>query len=219
VAATAPRGARRSAGAVLALSVLLVLPGCSGAPGAGSGAAPSASPTGSGSTEAPQPSEGASPGPTPTAVPQQVTAADGSVPARERPTLSPPAQGEPVDVAAGGGEVLGVALEGVRAVEVAADGPGEVSGPGIALTVSVRNGNGGPLSLAGLVVTADSGQDAVPAVAADGGDPLPASLAAGELGRGTYVFLLGDSGAESVRALVTLSADLPIVALRGAITP
>lgn len=212
--ATPPLRARRCAGAVIAVSALLLLPGCS-APdpvGAAQGARPS---TTAGGADAPQAPAASSAPPAPSPVPEQTTAPDGSVPARERPTLAPAAQGEAVQVDAVGAEGISVLLEDVRSVDVAADGPGEVSGPGVAVTVQIRNGDLGPLSLEGFAVSVESGPEAVPAVAAGGGDPVPATLAAGEAARGTYVFLLDGPSAANIRSLVTVSADLPVVVLEG----
>jgi hypothetical protein len=72
--------------------------------------------------------------------------------------------------------------------------PGEVAGPGVAVTLSVANGTDKPFSLTGLVVTASYGKDEVPGETSSGkpSKEMRGQLAAGQSSRGIYVFRIPD---------------------------
>ena len=86
--------------------------------------------------------------------------------------------------------------------------PGEVAGPGVAVTLSVANDTDEPFSLTGLVVTASYGKDEVPGETSSGepSDEMTGELAAGQSSRGIYVFRIPDG--ESVDSLhLQVSSD------------
>ena len=81
-----------------------------------------------------------------------------------------------------------VTVTKIEPTNLTANGPGEVSGPGVFVTVDVRNATDKPLDLAGLVVNAHYG-DGTPAVpAALQRDALAGTVAPGESKSGTYAF-------------------------------
>jgi hypothetical protein len=87
----------------------------------------------------------------------------------------------------GGG--VSVVLVGSRAVEVEAHGPGETSGPAMAVTLEVRNSGRAPLDLGAIAVNAAQidGTPGVP-TSVDPAAPFTGSVAPGGAARATYVF-------------------------------
>lgn len=81
-----------------------------------------------------------------------------------------------------------VTVTKIEPTNLTANGPGEVSGPGVFVTVNLRNATDKPLDLAGLVVNAHYG-DGTPAVpAALQRDALAGTVAPGESKSGMYAF-------------------------------
>ena len=81
-----------------------------------------------------------------------------------------------------------VTVTKIEPTNLTANGPGEVSGPGVFVTVNVRNATDKPLDLAGLVVNAHYG-DGTPAIpAALQRDALSGTVAPGESKSGVYAF-------------------------------
>jgi len=81
-----------------------------------------------------------------------------------------------------------VTVTKIEPTNLTANGPGEVSGPGVFVTVNVRNATDKPLDLAGLVVNAHYG-DGTPAIpAALQRDALSGTVAPGETKSGVYAF-------------------------------
>jgi hypothetical protein len=91
--------------------------------------------------------------------------------------------------------------------------PGEVAGPGVAVTLSVANGTDKPFSLTGLVVTASYGKDEVPGETSSGkpSKEMKGQLAAGQSSRGVYVFRIPDGESESGLHLQVSSDQSPTV--------
>lgn len=114
-----------------------------------------------------------------------------------------------------GGTVVRVTA--ARVVDVAAQGVGDVDGPGVAITLAVRNGSAQPLSLDTLGVTVTSGAEAVPAAPsdADPASPLVGTVEPGDERSGTWVFRTGQGDPADLHVVVSLAADQPAVLLEG----
>lgn len=104
----------------------------------------------------------------------------------------------------------------VQAIEAEARGPGEISGPAIAVTVSVQNRSARPVDLGATVVTLED------ETGAPGGEilgpparPLAGQLAAGKSIKGIYVFTVGRERREPVIVSVTLGTRLAPLVFRG----
>jgi hypothetical protein len=95
-------------------------------------------------------------------------------------------------------------------VTVKGQGPGELSGPGVALTLQVTNGSSRPLDLDAVTVTAGvrgeeaSSSDAAPA------KPFSGRLQPGTKAQGVYVFVLPTGASRPVGVVVSLAPDLPV---------
>jgi ABC-type Fe3+-hydroxamate transport system substrate-binding protein len=191
---------RRTAGLVVgAVTTALVVAGCSGGSGqagstTSSPAAPTASPTGS------------SAGPIASPQATAATPALTPVPSKARTTLPPVAPSRTVTV---GGAARTVLL-GSRNVTVSGQGPGELSGPGVALTLRVTNGSSSPLDLDAVTVSASiRGQEASSSDAAPA-KPFSGRLAPGANAEGVYVFVLPAGARRPVGVVVSLAPDLPV---------
>jgi hypothetical protein len=97
-----------------------------------------------------------------------------------------------------------------------AQGPGEIAGPALFITVELRNGSNAPLDTsAAFVSLVDSaGQTSVP-LTTDPYRPLPASVAPGARASATYVFRVADSARDPIRFSFTYSATAPTVLFVG----
>jgi hypothetical protein len=189
----------------------LLAAGCTGSaePTAASGSStaaadgsPSTSATASATTSASAP---VSPSPSASS-PEPTEPALSPVPSRARKTLRPVPPSTPADV--GGGVRL--TLAGSRAVTVTGQGPGELSGPALAVTLRVANGSARPFALDGVTVSASIRDEEASPSASPPARPLSGSLRAGGTADGVYVFVLPEGPRRPVVVVASLSADLPV---------
>jgi hypothetical protein len=205
--------------AALAVSATLVLSACGGgaeqpaptssAPGPSSSSvsAPAASQTSAPAGSSPTPEPGAlTPVPPPTPGDTSSTVAPRPVETRKPVKLDQPAAPT---------RAVTVRVTRLRAVQAKAQGPGEVSGPGLELRVQVRN-QGPTLDLSGAAVTLTAA-DGSPGQMMTGPPavPLPGSVAAGRTATGTYVFTVPKGQRDPVQVVVTLSEKLAVVTFSG----
>ena len=109
-----------------------------------------------------------------------------------------------------------VALTSLKAIRSKAQGPGEVSGPALAVTVSVANGTGSAFDLANAVVTlTDAAGDPGAGMAGKPSSPLPESVAPGQKATGVYVFNVAKGRRDPVIVDVSVNPETPIVVFRG----
>ena len=167
----------------------LALAGCSGGTGT-DGSGPATAPL----TPGPPPP----PGPT-------------GAPAIGISTLPPVPVGEP----AGFSDVkLGARVVKIDQVQLGANGPGEIAGPGVAATVEFSNESDKDIDLGGVTVNAYYGEKvpAPPSDAAPAG-PVSGPLPPKQSKSGVYVFQVpaGQSGKLSVEVNYSGSADVVVV--------
>jgi hypothetical protein len=206
--------------AALAVSATLALSACGGG---GDQPAPASSapvPPTPGSASAPAPARtSASAGSSPTPEPGALTPVPPPTPGDTSSTVAPrPVETrKPVklDQPAVPTREVTVRVTRLRAVQAKAQGPGEVSGPGLELRVQVRN-QGSALDLSGAAVTLTAA-DGSPGQMMTGppAAPLPASVAAGRTATGTYVFTVPKGQRDPVQVVVTLSEKLAVVTFSG----
>lgn len=118
------------------------------------------------------------------------------------------------DVALGAG--LTATLGSVSAVQISAVGPGEIGGPGLAVTVRIRNQGKKPVDVGSIFVNLQdsAGNQALPTTGSPSA-PLTGSLAPGQQAQGTYVFTISQSRRSSVEVLVSNSTSATTVAFVG----
>ena len=103
----------------------------------------------------------------------------------------------------------------VDPIQVEANGPGEIAGAGVGVTVELRNGTPDPVDLGGVVVNAYY-RDGIPA---DGSDSAPAAAAAGLLAsgqtrQGVYVFRIPSEAVNSLVVEVNYNGSPNVVLIR-----
>lgn len=162
------------------------------------------------------PVETSEPAPAPTT---EVAAPGGgdinqTVPAVEQPTAAPVALTETAQFGSG----VAVNLTSLTKITTVAQGPGEVSGPGLAVTIAFTNNSSSPVSLDGVNVTLDDG-NANPAspMSGDPAVPFTGDLAPGASATGVYVFSFPDDYKDPSRIQVSYSADAPILEFLGSL--
>ena len=94
---------------------------------------------------------------------------------------------------------------------------GEVSGPAVAVTLSIRNDSAKSADLSQVVVTV-ADHDGLPAspISANASKPLAGSLAAGQSASGVYVFSLPAKAKDPISISVTFATTAPVVLFVGA---
>jgi hypothetical protein len=154
-------------------------------------------------SEEPAPEEGTEP-----------PAAEPPVEAAALPELPPVPLTE--DVAPVPGIVVGI--DELESVTGEAQGPGEVGGPALRFTLTLRNDGDTAVSLESTVVTVYSGPDQIPAqdLMGPGGVPLPAEIGAGATVTGVFVFTVPPDNRDQVRIGVDYTVGVPIVVFEGA---
>ncbi len=154
-------------------------------------------------------------------------AADGVTLSSPDPDDSEPSPVEPADPApteapvsltddADFGTGVSASVESVAAIDVAAQGPGEVSGPGIVLHVDVRNDSDAAVDLSGFLVNVFGSQGS-PGVAMFGApaESVPAEVAPGETVSGVYVFTLPVDESSTIRVEASYSTEAATVVFEG----
>ena len=109
-----------------------------------------------------------------------------------------------------------VSVSGVSEIEAKAQGPGEVSGPAVAVSILIENGTGQELSMALLNVNLEdskglpgSGMIAEPA------DWVEGSIPAGGRATGVYVFAVPKANRAPIRVSVSIDPALPTSVFTG----
>jgi len=114
-------------------------------------------------------------------------------------------------------DTVKVAITSLKAITSKAKGPGEVSGPALAITVSVSNGTGSAVDLGSAVVTlTDADGNPGAGMAGKPNSPLPGSVAPGGKATGVYVFNVAKGQRDPVVVDVSVNPEMPIVVFRGA---
>lgn len=183
------------------------------------------------------PAAAISPTPSPSAdaatVPSATDAPADSVPAPEADEASPapeadvvpgdaaaPVEKAPVTLTESAAAIpqLVFSLGALEAVDGEAQGPGEVAGPALRFTLTVRNDTAASVSLASTVVNLYAGVDQAPSMdlAEPGGSPLPDEVRAGRSATGTFVFAVPRDARNPVKIAVDYSAGIPVVVFEGA---
>lgn len=107
-----------------------------------------------------------------------------------------------------------IRLAGLEAVQVTGRGPGQLSGPGLAVTVEVDNDGGNDLDVAGLAVSLAYDDTEAGPVDGPPAAPVTGAVAAGTTVTGTYVFLVPEQGRAEVVVRVGLASQ-PVAVFTG----
>jgi hypothetical protein len=113
---------------------------------------------------------------------------------------------------------LTVELASITAVQAEAKAPGEISGPGLRVTVAAANDGQDAVSLDGVVVFLSYGSDRTPATQfGSSSEPLAGDLSPGSSRQGTYVFTVPPDQRDDVRVEVSYTGSAPTVAFTGSV--
>lgn len=184
-------------------------------------ATPAETPTAEETTPEPEqqeepPAEEPAPPPPAVVVPQEPgmppPAEDAGLAAVEQP-VAPPA---PIDQPS---EQKGVevSVTQLEAVTGQAEGIGQIGGPALRFTITVRNNTDAALDLSQAVVTVESGDQREPGseLMGPGATAFPQSVPPGQAASATYVFLVPPEQRAKVLILFNYAANAPILAFEG----
>jgi hypothetical protein len=113
---------------------------------------------------------------------------------------------------------LNVKVGSLTSVNGVAHGVGEISGPAIKFTVTVKNPTSAAISLSSVVLNLYSGADKNPTVqlSHSGGTNLPASVAPGATVTGVYVFTVPSDQRNLIQITFDYKAGAPMLVFQGA---
>lgn len=104
----------------------------------------------------------------------------------------------------------------MRAIVARGEGPGEVAGPAVALTLLLENRSGRTVDLGAVVVVLeDSRGDAAGEILGNPAEPLSGALRDGRRAAGTYVFSVAKDRRRPIMVRVTLGSKLPTLSYAG----
>lgn len=186
--------------AVTGVTVLAVLSGCTG----GAGQSPSGPvPTGVGSPTAAAPA---------TSVPPPSPGNTSSTAPNPRESTKPPVK---MDEPAKTGKVVATVVK-LKAIKAKARMPGEVAGPGLAITVKLVNNSKKAFDSSGVLVTLYDSRNAPGGeMSAPPSNPMTGVLKPGESAQGVYVFTIPVKRRSPVTINLTLPTESPVLAFRG----
>ena len=139
-----------------------------------------------------------------------------TAPTKDRPTLAAVKPKKTATSESG----VSVSLRSWSSVTMPAGAPGEIGGPGVAISLRVVNDSKNALDLSNVVVDLRTGKSEVPAIRADREptQPFTGQLAPGESATAIYAFRVDRADRDRVTVLVSLNDDVPIVAFKGSLT-
>ncbi len=118
----------------------------------------------------------------------------------------------PVNVTTG----VQLRITSVKAVTVTAQGPGQFSGPAVAITVTIKNSTGSAIDTSSVAVNVlDSAAQAAPPVDGSPAAPFGGDLAAGQQSSGVYVFTVAKDRRDPITVDVNYSSGTPVVLFKG----
>jgi hypothetical protein len=143
-----------------------------------------------------------------------------SVTTRETPKVLQTHKPVPIKTAAPFGDGVTAKIVGVVPVQSVAQGPGEISGPAIKVTISLKNGTKDAISVNQVTINVSYGKQASPASDIQGdpaAKPFHGTVGIGAIVRGTYVFDVPKNQRSDVSISVSYEALSPIVVFAGAV--
>lgn len=217
---------RRVAGVVGAVATVALVAGCgAGSSGGDATRASSAAPPASVSTPVPSSSTAVTATPstasTPTSaapiMPAPATSGGGGIDATVPLTPGSTLPAVPVGSPASAGGVT-VTVSRVESVQGEAQGPGQVAGPAVRLTIVIRDATARALPLDAVTVDLrDAADVSAPPLSGPGRRPFTGSAPAGGSATGVYVFGLATNARADVTVRLTYDGSAPTVVFRGAV--
>lgn len=193
---------------VVLLAVLLTRNGGSGTPGTDpsyNGSAPA-------TTTAP-PSVAPSSAVPSASIPKPTTTGKPTV-VPTQPTTTTTA---PIDGTVAPQQGVEVAVAKIESVKGDAQGPGEIAGPAVRVSIEVSNGSDKEVSMDLALVNVYFGKDKTPAstLSGPGASPLSGRIAAGDAATGAYVFSVPEDQRDHLTVEFSYSTEVPTVIFSG----
>lgn len=162
---------------------------------------------------APPTTPGADDGATTSAPADPGTGVPAPDPAQAPPSLAAVALDAPVVV-----DQVVVSVSSVEAIDGTGQGPGNIAGPALRVTVSLENRTDGVVPVDGVAVSVAYGPDLVPASPLEDPSRFPfgGNLGPGESADGVYVFTVPADQRDAVTISVGYLASAPIAVFTGA---
>jgi len=164
------------------------------------------------------PAATSSPTPSPTPVPAPHPAApEQPLPSGDPSELPPSLPAVAFDQEAAGADGVTARVVSLDAVRGTAEGPGNIAGPALRVTVRLTNGTTEPVDLGLVSVTMSTGADGTPASPLDEPSraPFGGTLAAGGSAEGVYFFSVPESDRDVVTLSVGYRAGTPFLVFTG----
>lgn len=132
--------------------------------------------------------------------------------------LPPPATEVPLNSPAAESNGVTARLTSIQAIQGKANGPGNVAGPALRVTVHVENGTKAPITLAGAAINMYYGADNTPASPLDDPSQRPFGIGMVQPGAsadGVYVFTVPQDQRDKVTIEVGYEAGAPLLLFSG----
>jgi hypothetical protein len=112
-----------------------------------------------------------------------------------------------------------ITLAKLESVDGTANGPGEVAGPAVRVTVQISNTGVDPISLSGAIANMTYGTDSTPAspLSGPGVVSFPATLAPKGVANGVFVFAVPRAAQKAVTLTVSYSAAASPAVFHGSV--
>lgn len=120
-----------------------------------------------------------------------------------------------VDDTASFSNEVSASISNVADVETESQTPGEVGGPGVALTIEIDNGSAESIDVGNVIVDLVDSTGASATPIGTGSTPFSGAIAAGDSASGVYVFTIDEAVRGDVTIRISYSADEPIVLFTG----
>lgn len=134
---------------------------------------------------------------------------------------APPTTLAPVALDAQGevGNGVVATLPAIDEIQSSAQGPGNIAGPALRVTVRIQNGTAEPFSLDGVAVNMYYGADATPASPQEDPSraPFTGTLAPGDSAEGVYVFSVPSDARDAVSVEVGYVPGAPLLLFTGSV--
>jgi cytoskeletal protein RodZ len=150
--------------------------------------------------------------PSPSLPPATASGEPSVVPTRSTTSTRAPLR-EKADVDDG----IAVRVSRIESVDGEAQGPGEIAGPALRVSVEVENTSGEDVAMDLALTNLYYGKDRTPAstLSGPGANPLPGTLAAGKKASGRYIFGVPARGRNPLVVEFSLQADRPTILFEG----
>jgi hypothetical protein len=114
------------------------------------------------------------------------------------------------------GNKVTAVVTAAKSINATAQGPGEIAGPAVAISLTIKNTSGGAIDLSSVIVNLQdkAGTPSNP-MSASPAKPVSGKLASGATASGVYVFSLPRSHLNPVTISVSYTTEAPVVLFVG----